>query len=90
MGKDDPRSAWHVYAATCHSDWDVRYALIPRRSLKSSLEGQASQKAGQIVGQVSDSMDLEAQSIADSERRLQEVDLARELLRSRGRDFWDA
>ncbi len=70
-------------------DCEVAYALVPRTSLRASLQAQAADKAGHLVAQVSDSMDLEAQGIGDHERQLQLENLAEDLLRSRGRDFWD-
>ena len=70
-------------------DCDVAYALVPRRSLRASLEAQAEKKAGHLVSRVSDSMDLESQGIAPNERQIQKDGLAKDILRTRGRDFWD-
>jgi predicted DNA-binding mobile mystery protein A len=70
-------------------DCDLVYALVPRSSLAGILEGQARANAERIVGRVSDSMDLEAQGVAESERQRQIHELAATIIRERGRDFWD-
>jgi predicted DNA-binding mobile mystery protein A len=70
-------------------DCDLVYALVPRSSLAGTLESQAEKKAAQIVGRVADSMKLEAQGVADEDTEYQVTELARTLLRERGRDFWD-
>ncbi len=71
-------------------DCQLVYALVPRAgSLRRVLERQAERVAEQLVGRVSDSMDLEAQSIGADERARQVTELKAELLRDRRRDFWD-
>lgn len=65
------------------------YALVPRTSLKQTLTDQARIKAKTMVLQVSDSMDLELQGIPDKEKKRQIEELAEEILRSKGRKFWD-
>ena len=70
-------------------DCDLVYALVPRSSLAGILDEQARANAERIVGRVSDSMDLEAQGVAESERQRQIHELAATLVRDRGQDFWD-
>jgi len=70
-------------------DCDFVYALVPRSSLAGTLVSQAQKKAAHIVGRVADSMKLEAQGVADEATEYQVTELARTLLRERGRDFWD-
>jgi predicted DNA-binding mobile mystery protein A len=70
-------------------DCDVVYAIVPRASLREILEHQAEQIARDLVDQVSDSMDLESQGVDPAERAQQLEDLKAEVLRDRGRDFWD-
>lgn len=69
---------------------DLVYALVPRDSLQAILDRQAERKAREIVDQVSHSMELEAQGVDAAERENQVEALKSELLRDRGRDFWDA
>ena len=69
---------------------DLVYALVPRDSLQAILDRQAERKARAIVDQVSDSMELEAQGVDKVEREAQIDALKSEVLRDRGRDFWDA
>lgn len=70
-------------------DCDLVYALVPRTSLAQTLESQARRKAAQLVGRVAESMKLEAQGVADEATEQQVHELAKTLLRDRGRDFWD-
>ena len=68
---------------------DLVYALVPRDSLRSTLERQAEAIATQLVGRVSSSMELEDQGIPHAERRRQIEELTREVLEERPSDFWD-
>lgn len=68
---------------------DLVYALVPRTSLAQTLRDQAEHKAATIVGGVADSMELEAQGVESSATERQVRDLAEQLLRDRGQDFWD-
>ncbi|MCG6956121.1 MAG: mobile mystery protein A [Gemmatimonadetes bacterium] len=68
---------------------DLVYALVPRTSLAQTLRGQAERKAALLVGGVADSMELEAQGVEGAATQRQVKDLAEQLLRDRGRDFWD-
>ena len=70
-------------------DCDVVYAIVPRASLREILEHRAEQIARDLVDQVSDSMDLESQGVDPAERARQLEDLKAEVLRDRGRNFWD-
>lgn len=70
-------------------DCDLVYALIPRSSLQSSLERQAGRVADRMMERVSGSMALEAQGVAPEVVSLQWEALKQEVLRQRGRDFWD-
>ena len=70
-------------------DCDLVYALVPRTSLSGSVRSQAERRARDIVGRVSDSMDLEEQGVPHAERERQVSELAADLVRTRGRDFWD-
>lgn len=68
---------------------DVVYALVPRNSLQRTIENQAERVAKNLVGRVSDSMELERQGVSTDESARQTRELIDELLRERGRDFWD-
>lgn len=70
-------------------DCDLVYALVPRRSLARTLEIQARRKAEHLLGGVDDSMRLEAQGVEPDEMSKQVEALAEDLLRERGRDFWN-
>lgn len=70
-------------------DCDLVYALVPRGSLKAIVERQAERIATGYVTRVSDSMDLEAQGVPAAERLRQVKAQMEEILRERGRDFWD-
>ena len=70
-------------------DCDVVYSLVPRTTLRDRLRKQARLKADRLVGRVSDTMELEAQGVSAHERQRQRDELIEELLRDRGRDFWD-
>ncbi len=69
---------------------DFVYALVPRDSLRAIIERQAERKAREIVGEVSDSMELEAQEVDANERENQVEALKSRFLRERSRDFWNA
>lgn len=69
---------------------DLVYVLVPRGSLQAIIDRQAERKAKELIEQVSDSMELEAQGVEAAERKEQLDALKSELLRDRGRDFWDA
>lgn len=70
-------------------DCDLVYALVPRTSLQSILRRQANKTATRRLSRVSDSMDLEAQSVSDTEFGHQLDVLVEELLTSRDRNFWN-
>jgi predicted DNA-binding mobile mystery protein A len=70
-------------------DCELVYALVPRDSLAMTLEVQARRKAAALVGQVADSMVLEDQGVSHDITEEQVRELAEEILRERGRDFWD-
>ena len=70
-------------------DCELVYALVPRTSLAASIEAQAVRRARGLVGRVSDSMELEDQGVPPADREWQIEDLTAEILRERGRDFWD-
>ena len=70
-------------------DCELVYAIVPQKSLRHTLEKQAKRKAVLLVEGVSDSMDLEAQGISNKERQRQIEEMAEEMLRNRGRGFWD-
>ncbi|MEX0600249.1 MAG: mobile mystery protein A [Rhodothermales bacterium] len=70
-------------------DCDLVYAIVPRRSLLHTLECQAERIAMELVGRVSESMELEEQGVSDDESCRQLETLAAEILRDRGRDYWD-
>jgi len=68
---------------------ELVYAIVPRTSLKNAVEEQALAAARNAVERVSRSMELELQGVDEDERRRQVAELAEELLRTRGREFWD-
>lgn len=68
---------------------EVVYVLVPRVSLHETIRKQAYRKARTLVNQVSDSMDLEAQGINDHEKTRQIQELVDDMVRRRGRDFWN-
>jgi len=70
-------------------DCDLVYALVPRGSLREILEIRAEQLARGLVHRVSESMELEEQGVEATERIRQIEELKAEILRNRGRDFWD-
>lgn len=72
-------------------DCELVYALVPRgqSSLHGILDRQAERIAERVVSRVSDSMELEEQGVEASERTRQIQELKAELLRERGRTFWD-
>lgn len=70
-------------------DCELVYALVPRDSLRDTLERRAGLVAERMVERVSDSMEIEAQGIGAGERARQVDELTAEILRERGRDFWD-
>ena len=71
-------------------DCDLVYAIVPRRSLRHTLERQAERIAIDLVGRVSESMKLEEQGVSGDESRRQLEALIADILRDRSRDFWDA
>lgn len=70
-------------------DCDLVYALVPRHSLRDTLEHRAELVAERMVERISDSMELEAQGISPGERARQIDELAAKIVRERQRDFWD-
>ncbi|NNF29128.1 MAG: mobile mystery protein A [Gemmatimonadetes bacterium] len=70
-------------------DCELVYALVPRDSLRTAIRDQARRVAESMVNRVSDSMDLELQSVAESERERAKREIAEGLASTRGRDFWD-
>lgn len=70
-------------------DCELVYALVPRDSLRDTIERRARHVAERMVGRVSDSMELEGQGISVAEHARQVDELTAEVLRDRGRDFWD-
>jgi predicted DNA-binding mobile mystery protein A len=70
-------------------DCDLVYALVPRRSLQSTLEERAKELSRRIVYRVSVSMELEEQGSSEKDNRRQVDELAADLLRERPKYFWD-
>ncbi len=70
-------------------DCDLVYALVPKHSLQQTIEEHAEQLAKDLVGRVSESMELEEQGISSAERDRQVQEIVDDILRERGRDFWD-
>jgi predicted DNA-binding mobile mystery protein A len=70
-------------------DCDLVYAIVPRDSLARTVEKQAERTAESVVSRVSESMEMEAQGVPDSERQRQVREMAAEILWDRGRGFWD-
>ncbi|MFT4605359.1 MAG: putative DNA-binding mobile mystery protein A [Rhodothermales bacterium] len=70
-------------------DCDLVYAIVPRHSLRHTLESQAERIAMDLVGRVSESMELEEQGVPSDESRRQLETLMAEILRDRSRNFWD-
>lgn len=68
---------------------DLVYALVPRGSLTSVLEGQARKRAIQLIRRASESMELEDQSVSESETAAQFEELVQRLLEERPRGFWN-
>jgi predicted DNA-binding mobile mystery protein A len=67
---------------------EVRYALVPRKSLDELMRDQAVRKATEEFASVSRTMELEEQSVA-SGRQKQQIDiLAQEILDGSFRDLW--
>jgi predicted DNA-binding mobile mystery protein A len=70
-------------------DCDVVYAVVPRGSLTATIAKQARRIAELRVTRVSESMELESQQIPVAERKHQVEEITADILRERGRDFWD-
>ena len=70
-------------------DCDLVYAIVPRDSLSDIVERQAEHVATGLVARVSESMELEAQGVPPGERRRQTREIAADIRRDRGRNFWD-
>lgn len=68
---------------------DLVYALVPRGSIHAILEMQARRIAARSLGRVSESMELEAQAVDRGEQVRQMDALTAEIMRARGREFWD-
>ena len=68
---------------------DLVYALVPRGSIHTILDIQARRIAARSLGRVSESMELEAQAVERGEHLQQMDSLAAEIMRARGREFWD-
>lgn len=68
---------------------ELVYALVPRDSFEAIVERQARRIAELRVGRVSESMELEAQGVDEAELDRQIDAVALDLMRRRGRDFWD-
>lgn len=64
------------------------YYLVPVEPLEMMLNARAHIIASKIIERSSHSMDLEAQPISDKEKRIQIVELAREILAKRPKDLW--
>ena len=69
-------------------DCEVKYALVPRRSLREMREVQADQVARKQLGPIAHSMQLEAQGVEADMMQLQHEDLVEELLAGSGRELW--
>ena len=68
---------------------DLVYAVIPRSSLQATREERAREFAANLVGRVSDSMELEDQGVPEAQRQRQIEELTTEILEQRSRDLWD-
>jgi predicted DNA-binding mobile mystery protein A len=68
-------------------DAEVVYMILPRKSIKETLNKRAHELARERIGRVAHSMDLEQQSVTNSEQEQQIEDYARELL-NRPRELW--
>jgi len=68
---------------------DLVYALVPRRSLEDAVRQRARLVAERVVGQVSQSMELEDQGIPAAERKRQVSELAEELWQEMPQELWD-
>ncbi len=69
-------------------DCEVKYALVPRQSLKKMRETQADRVAREQLEPVAHSMQLEAQGVDSEVMALQRQDRAGELLNGSGRELW--
>jgi len=70
-------------------DCDLRYALVPRRSLHDTLEERIRTVARRMVEQTAHSMDLEKQRPSDQALEKQVARLADDLRRELPRWLWD-
>ncbi len=68
---------------------DLVYAVIPRSSLQATREERAREIAANLVGRVSNSMELEDQGVPEAQRQRQIEELTTEILEQRSRDLWD-
>jgi predicted DNA-binding mobile mystery protein A len=68
---------------------DLVYALVPRIPLNEMRKAQAQSRAEQLVGHVSHTMALEAQSTDDAARAEQTIEVADTLLRTWSAKLWE-
>ncbi len=69
-------------------DCELQYALVPRQTLKATLQARALKVAQERVGPVAHSMALEDQAVDARLTQSHIEDLARALLAKRTKDLW--
>lgn len=69
-------------------DCELVYALVPRQSLKETLESRANEIARQHMTAISHSMSLEAQATSPEMVETQQRELAESLLKGSRRALW--
>lgn len=70
-------------------DCDLVYTFKPRRSLTQMIRERAMQKARDLVGRVSHSMNLEEQGLSKRANEEQVEQLTEELLRGKRKKLWE-
>lgn len=69
-------------------DCEVKYALVPKKSLREMRQTQAEHIARKQIEPLAHSMVLEAQGVESDMMELQREDLIEELLSGSGRELW--
>jgi predicted DNA-binding mobile mystery protein A len=69
-------------------DCRLVYALVPNRSLETTIRNQAKKRAEEITSPVVRTMALEKQATQENERDNLTDELADELIRKGGRALW--
>jgi predicted DNA-binding mobile mystery protein A len=70
-------------------DCRLVYAIVPNQSLQSTVERQMQKVAGERLGRVGHTMDLEAQGVGEAETSRQQATLMHRMASEWPRRLWD-